>query len=85
MKKIMLSFNKETESDAKDIIEYLKENFTIIEDDVSYISLRYIVINTESDVMIEIGQTGLTLRKYSKPHIAVHIYNHYIYKVETWL
>lgn len=85
MKKIMLCFDKETEFDAKDIIEYLKENFTIIDDDDKYSEIHYITINTDSDVMVEIGQTGVTLRKYSKPHVAVHIYNHLLWKVHVWL
>ena len=84
MRKITLSFEVDTEFATQPVIDYLEENFNVTDNDTRT-SLQFITIDTEYDVFMDIGQTGVTLRKISKPHIAIHIYNHLLWKVETWL
>ena len=87
MKKIMFSFNKDTD-EMKDDVELLvariNKNFEIIEDDNEYETLRYITINADL-VLLTDEQIGFGIRSIIQPHKFVSIPNHLLWKVEVKL
>lgn len=87
MKTIRLIFNKdlsEVDMTAIDnIVEKLKKQFNVIEDDDSMLSLRFVEIDAEH-LTLE-TYPFIRIQDITIPHLHIGIYDKYLYKVEIVL